>query len=94
MLKRLVDIVVSFLALIFASPVILLFVVLVYLEDRHSPFYVANRVARGGSLFKMIKLRSMVVNAHLIGASSTAAHDPRITRTGVLIRKYNLQAMK
>ena len=39
---------------------------------RHSPFYIAARVGKGGRSFRMVKLRSMVVNADRAGVDSTA----------------------
>ena len=92
-MKRIFDILISLSAVLVSLPITLLFILLIFIEDRHSPFYVAKRVARGGGLFSMIKLRSMVVNAHLIGASSTSAEDSRITKTGVLIRRYKLDEL-
>ena len=72
------------------SPVLLVFMVLVWLQDYHSPFYIAPRVGRNGRLFNMVKLRSMVVGADKTGVDSTSADDRRITAVGRMIRKYKL----
>jgi len=90
MLKRIADIVVSAIGLIITSPVLLFFAVAVWFQDFRSPFYVADRVGYGGKSFKMIKLRSMVVNADGNGVTSTSDSDTRITLIGRLIRKLKL----
>ena len=89
-MKRLFDIFFSFIGLAVMSPVLLFFMLLVWLQDRHSPFYVAPRAGRGGKPFRMIKLRSMVSDADKNGVDSTAGTDQRITRTGHIIRRYKL----
>ena len=65
----------------------------IWMQDGRSPFYIALRAARGGGTFRMVKLRSMVVNADKIGGSSTSLTDPRITRVGRLIRAYKLDEL-
>jgi len=90
MLKRAVDIVVSATGLIVTSPVLLLFVIAVWLQDFRSPFYVADRVGIGRKPFRMVKLRSMVVNAEGSGVTSTSDKDNRITVVGRVIRKLKL----
>ncbi len=93
MLKRLIDLVVSISALLLLWPLILLFMVLVWLQDFRSPFYIAPRVARGGGTFRMVKLRSMVVNADKSGVDSTSSGDMRITTVGRIIRKLKLDEL-
>lgn len=89
-MKRFFDIVFSLLSLILMSPVLLVFVLLIWTQDFHSPLYVAPRVGRYGRIFRMIKLRSMVEGADKTGVDSTSASDERITWVGHLIRKYKL----
>ncbi len=93
MMKRLLDLLGSILGLTLASPVLVPVMVAVWLQDWHSPFYVAPRVARGGGTFKMVKLRSMVMNADKSGVDSTGARDRRITRVGHFIRRYKLDEL-
>ena len=92
-MKRLLDLVLSASALFAASPVLLLFMLLVWMQDGRSPFYLSPRVARGGGTFKMVKLRSMVVDADKSGVSSTAAGDARVTSVGRLIRRFKLDEL-
>ncbi len=84
------DIIVSFFGLLFISPILLIFMYLVYRQDKHSPFYIAPRVGRNGTMFKMVKLRSMSINADKSGVDSTSLDDVRITTVGHKIRKYKL----
>jgi len=89
-MKRLLDIVFSFSGLIMLSPILIIFMYLVYRQDKESPFYMAPRVGRNNTIFKMAKLRSMVSNADKSGVDSTSANDSRITPIGHKIRKYKL----
>lgn len=88
--KRLIDILFSFIGIIIASPALLPIIFLVWLQDRKSPLYVANRVGKNFKTFKMVKLRSMVANADKTGVDSTSNTDLRITPIGKMIRKYKL----
>ncbi len=89
-MKRLVDFVIAAIALILASPVLLPVMFLVWIQDWHSPFYIAPRVGKKEKLFKMVKLRSMVINADKSGVDSTSSNDRRITKVGHFIRRYKL----
>ena len=93
MLKRFFDISFSFVGLVLISPLFLLFMFLVFVYDFHSPFYIASRVGRGGKSFKMIKLRSMKINADKSGVASTANDDNRITPVGKIIRKFKFDEL-
>ncbi|MBA3672570.1 MAG: sugar transferase [Gemmatimonadaceae bacterium] len=89
-MKRLFDILVSAAGLLGGSVVLLPTMFLVWLQDRHSPFYIAPRMARSGGTFRMVKLRSMRILADKTGVTSTAGDDPRITAVGRFIRKFKL----
>ena len=91
--KRAFDVLVSGLGLLLCSPVLLAVMLAIWLQDRQSPFYIAPRMARGGGTFRMVKFRTMVVNADKIGGISTAATDRRITRVGQLVRAYKLDEL-
>lgn len=90
MLKRIFDIIISALGLLIFSPILVPVMIIVFLQDYHSPFYVANRVGLNHKLFRMVKLRSMIKNADKSGVASTSANDNRITPVGQFIRKYKL----
>ena len=93
MIKRLVDILASFFGLLVVSPILLPVMFLVWKEDKKSPFYIAPRSGRNGMTFKMVKLRSMVVDADKSGVDSTSGNDMRITPIGHFIRKYKLDEL-
>ena len=92
-MKRTMDLVGSTLGLLLLSPLLLALGALIWLEDRHSPFYPAPRVGRRGRPFRMVKLRSMVVDADRSGVDSTAKDDPRVTRIGRIIRRFKLDEL-
>src|SRR5256885_863111 len=69
-LKRAVDVAASSVGLLLASPLLLIACAAIWVEDRHSPFYVAPRIGRRGRPFRMVKLRSMVVRADRTGVDS------------------------
>ncbi len=89
-MKRLLDITVAFLGLLILSPLLIVLCIAIYLQDYHSPFYVANRMGRGERAFRMVKFRSMVIRADTSGVDSTAGDDPRITSLGKFIRRFKL----
>lgn len=92
-MKRVFDIVFSFLGMVIISPVLLPATLAVWLQDFHSPFYISKRVGKNGRHFKMVKLRSMKIDADKSGVFSTKSDDPRITPTGKIIRKYKLDEL-
>jgi len=93
MIKRLLDIVISLIGLICFSPILLFVSILVWSNDKKSPFYIPSRVGKKGKIFYMVKLRSMIVNADKTGVDSTSNNDPRITSIGKKIRKYKLDEL-
>ena len=93
MIKRLVDILASFFGLLFFSPILLPAMFLIWKEDKRSPFYVRPRLGKNGKSFKMIKLRSMEVDADKSGVVSSSENDTRITPIGHKIRKYKLDEL-
>ena len=92
-MKRLIDILASFFGLLFLSPLLLIFMFLIFMQDKHFPFYVAKRVGKNGVVFKMIKLRSMTIGAEKNGVDSTSINDTRITPIGLKVRKYKLDEL-
>ena len=90
MSKRVFDIIFSFLGLVILSPVFLVILTLIKLEDGGPVFYRGVRIGRLGKPFRIFKFRTMVVHADKIGGPSTADDDSRITKVGRIIRKYKL----
>ena len=89
-IKRLIDILASFFGLLLMLPILSIFIFLIYFNDKHNPFFIANRIGLNGLTFKMVKLRSMVINADKTGIDSTSLNDTRITNIGKTVRKYKL----
>jgi lipopolysaccharide/colanic/teichoic acid biosynthesis glycosyltransferase len=92
-IKRAFDILAASLGLLAFSPVLMAVMLAIWIQDRRSPFYIAPRAARGGGAFRMVKFRSMVMNADKIGGSSTAVTDRRITPVGQFVRAYKLDEL-
>jgi lipopolysaccharide/colanic/teichoic acid biosynthesis glycosyltransferase len=89
-MKRVVDFLVSFFGLLLFSPLLIIVLFLIWINDFGNPFYVAPRVGLNERVFKMYKLRSMIVNADKTGVDSTSNNDMRITKVGKFIRKFKL----
>lgn len=89
-IKRLLDMVISGIALLVLWPVYLLIAVLVAVEDGLPVFYRADRGGYRGKPFRICKFRSMVKNADQIGGGTTSFRDPRITKVGNFLRKTKL----
>jgi len=92
-LKRIFDFLASFVGLIIFSPLLLFVMFLVWINDFGNPFYTAMRVGKDEKIFKMFKLRSMIVNADKTGVDSTSNNDMRITRIGKFIRKFKMDEL-
>jgi lipopolysaccharide/colanic/teichoic acid biosynthesis glycosyltransferase len=100
--KRILDVVISFFALLVFSPFALVICLLIILEDGWPVIYVQDRVGRDRRPFKIYKFRSMVKNADeilfsdrkLYEAMRSGSHkledDHRVTRIGRFIRKYSI----
>lgn len=91
--KREFDFIFSFFGLLIFSPLFLFFILLVFIQDGHSPFYMAPRVGKNGKNFRMVKLRSMIIGADNAGIDTVSIDDKRITKLGLFIRKYKIDEM-
>ena len=93
-LKRAVDIVIALPLVLVTAPLVALLALAVRLESPGDPIYRQTRVGRGGELFEIYKLRTMVHGAEFTGAGlAIAAGDARITRLGALLRRYSLDEL-
>jgi lipopolysaccharide/colanic/teichoic acid biosynthesis glycosyltransferase len=92
--SRALDLLVASLALALATPLLALAAILIKLESRGPVFYRQRRVGRGGQPFELWKLRTMVPGAESMGAGVYVVEgDPRITRTGRLLRRFSLDEL-
>lgn len=93
--KRLLDVLLSAIALIVLSPVLLIIALLIKITSRGPVFFCQERLGKGGMVFKIIKFRTMVVNAEQIGDGLFVYgnNDKRITTIGKLLRKTSLDEL-
>ena len=106
-LKRTLDLVLVVAASPIVLPTILLLALIIAL-DGHNPFFLNRRVGKGGKTFRMLKLRTMVPNAHEILENHLAGDpelreewdsaqklrdDPRVTRFGRFLRKTSMDEL-
>lgn len=90
MMKRLFDLVTSLIGIVILSPLMALIAILIKLNSPGPVVYAGHRIGKGGKPFRLLKFRTMVVNADKIGGPSTSDDDPRVTRIGHALRKYKL----
>lgn len=94
MLKRTIDILVSFLAIIITSPLMILVAIAVFIYDFKPVIFRQTRITRGGREFTLYKFRSMKPNAEIDGvARLTTKDDDRITPVGKVIRRTRLDEL-
>lgn len=105
LVKRTVDVAISLLMLIALSPLMLLVIILILIDDPSGgPFYSQTRCGRGGKMFKMHKFRTMKVGAdkmlddlltqnEMKGPAFKMKDDPRITRVGRVLRKVSIDEL-
>ena len=92
--SRALDLVVASLALAVTAPLLAVAAVMIKLESRGPVFYRQLRVGLRGASFDLWKLRTMVPGAETMGAGIYVVEgDPRITRTGRLLRRFSLDEL-
>ena len=87
------DIVASLVLLVLASPILVVAMLAIWLQDHHSPLHRGIRAGRGNRDFRMVKLRSMTIDAEARGGTSTARGDARITPLGHQLRRWKLDEL-
>ncbi len=90
---RLFDFFFSMLGLVFLFPVFLLIFIIIRIDSRGGAFYFQSRVGKGGTEFRLVKFRTMRVDADKSGGLTIGARDHRITRSGFILRKYKLDEL-
>lgn len=92
--KRLTDIILSIITLPFFFIIFIFVAPFILLDDGRPVFYNADRIGRGGKLFKMYKFRSMMNNAPDIRLADNSTYngddDPRVTKVGKILRKTSI----
>lgn len=91
--KQVFDFITALALLIFASPIILFFALLVKLSSPGPALFKQNRVGQSGKIFTIYKLRTMKQSAEQDGAKWASAEDPRITKLGQFLRKTRIDEL-
>jgi exopolysaccharide biosynthesis polyprenyl glycosylphosphotransferase len=91
--KRAMDIGISALGIVLASPVMLLISACIKLYDGGPVFYKQNRQTKDGKEFQILKFRSMIVDSERQGARLAKANDDRITPVGKVIRRLHFDEL-
>ncbi len=93
-IKRILDIILSLIGLLFLLIVMIPVVIAIKLEDKGPIFYNAPRIGKNMKEFPMYKFRSMKVNAPDIrnedGSTFNSDNDPRVTKVGKFLRKTSI----
>lgn len=93
-IKRAIDLVIAIAALPLALPVLLAGAIAVVLESKGGAFFLQERVGRRGRPFRLVKLRTMVLNAEGLGAGLYGEKDdPRYTQVGKWLRRWSLDEL-
>jgi exopolysaccharide biosynthesis polyprenyl glycosylphosphotransferase len=92
-LKRIVDIAVSFVALVFLLPVFAVFAALVKWSSPGPVFFRQERIGKHGRAFTIVKFRSMYCDAERNGPQLSSTSDPRITPFGRWMRKTRMDEL-
>ena len=89
-LKRLMDVLVSIVAIILLLPLYLAMAIAVKVSSPGPIFFLQERIGRNGKAFNIVKFRTMFVDAEKLGPQLSSANDPRITPIGKYMRKLRL----
>lgn len=92
-IKRVLDVVLAFFAIVFLAPLLLYIVVRVKLSSPGTILYKQERMGYKGKPFTLIKFRSMYNDAEKHGPALSSDGDPRITPWGKVMRKWRLDEL-
>ena len=89
-IKRVMDFLISFIAVILLTPFFIFSAIAVKFSSPGPILYLQERVGLKGSIFKIIKFRTMYVDSENLGPQLSSENDPRITKIGRFMRKTRL----
>ena len=93
-MKRLFDIIISLIALLIISPLLVPISILLLLTGEHYIFYTQKRVGKGGKEFGLIKFATMLKNSPNIGSGDVTLHrDPRVLPMGSFLRSTKINEL-
>jgi lipopolysaccharide/colanic/teichoic acid biosynthesis glycosyltransferase len=90
---RFFDILFSFLGLILLLPVFLVIAIAIVIDSRGGVFYSQERAGKNSRYFNLLKFRTMRTGSEQQGGLTVGARDPRITGTGLFLRKHKLDEL-
>lgn len=88
--KRIMDVVLSLIAILILIPVFLFLAIAVKLSSPGPILFFQDRIGINGKVFRIIKFRTMFIDAEKAGPQLSSSHDPRITPIGRFMRKLRL----
>jgi len=92
-IKTFFDFSLSLIILLIIIPLLFICLFTIFISDGGNPFYISKRVGLRGKVFKIFKIRTMVINADKIGGTSTKNSDNRLLPIGKYIRKFKLDEL-
>lgn len=93
-IKRIFDCIIALLVLIVGAIPMLLIAVIIKIDSRGPVLFKQERIGRGGKVFKILKFRSMCVNAEHTGSGVYSGKgDARVTRVGRIIRATSIDEL-
>lgn len=93
MIKRIFDLIFSFIGLLFLAPLFLAIAILIMVDTKGGVFYRQVRVGLNGKDFKLFKFRTMQPDSDKKGLLTVGGRDNRVTRMGYYLRKYKLDEL-
>ena len=91
--KRLADIVFSMLVLLLLWPLFILIAIIIWLDTGSPILFLQERIGQGGHPFRIIKFRTMTVDAESQGPQLSFPEDKRQTRVGSFLRRFRLDEL-
>ncbi len=93
-LKRIFDIVSSLIAILLLTPLWIIVAIAIKCDSKGPVFFKQERRTKNGKVFKMLKFRSMVVNAESMGPGLfNYENDPRVTKVGRFLRNSSIDEL-
>lgn len=92
-LRRAFDVVAASLGLVVLAPLLGVVAVAIALDSPGPVLFRQERVGKGGAPFRILKFRTMRVDAERVGGQLTVGADPRITRVGAFLRAWKLDEL-
>jgi lipopolysaccharide/colanic/teichoic acid biosynthesis glycosyltransferase len=94
MAQRFFDILLSILGIFLLSPLFLIVILIIRIDSKGTVFFTQNRVGLNGTIFKIIKFRTMKISKEKNNINLTiGTKDPRITKTGYILRKFKIDEL-